>query len=183
MESYQSSNFPKFQWNPTVDGSEIRWSPVEVGSLSHYLQSFIHPRCRISSINSINALPIPAPDTFMFFSQRLSHTANSYGICSVVQPYHPTNGISTLVAATFTSKKSCIKGLWKPIGFPYFWPKIRAGCFLGVNVALGGPLRLPSEMDDREHKPPNTNPGKWTAWFTWIVLPLSKGTVIWNKPS
>ena len=37
----------------TVDGSEFRRSPVEVGSLSHYLQSFIHPRwCRISSINS-----------------------------------------------------------------------------------------------------------------------------------
>ena len=32
---------------------EIRRSPVEVGSLSHHLQSFIHPRwCRISSINS-----------------------------------------------------------------------------------------------------------------------------------
>ena len=32
---------------------EIRRSPVEVGSLSHYLQGFIHPRwCRISSINS-----------------------------------------------------------------------------------------------------------------------------------
>ena len=28
----------------TVDGSEIRRSPVEVGSLSHYLQGFIHPR-------------------------------------------------------------------------------------------------------------------------------------------
>ena len=28
-------------------------SPVEVGSLSHYLQGFVHPRwCRISSINS-----------------------------------------------------------------------------------------------------------------------------------
>ena len=26
----------------TVDGSEIRRSPVEVGSLSHYLQSFVH---------------------------------------------------------------------------------------------------------------------------------------------
>ena len=33
--------------------AEIRRSPVEVGSLSHYLQGFIHPRwCRISSINS-----------------------------------------------------------------------------------------------------------------------------------
>ena len=28
----------------TVDGSEIRRSPVEVGSLSHYLQGFIDPR-------------------------------------------------------------------------------------------------------------------------------------------
>ena len=38
----------------TVDGSEIRRSPVEVGSLSHYLQGFIHSRwCRINSINSI----------------------------------------------------------------------------------------------------------------------------------
>ena len=27
----------------TVDGSEIRRSPVEVGSLPHYLQIFIHP--------------------------------------------------------------------------------------------------------------------------------------------
>ena len=42
----------------TVDGSEIRRSPVEVDSLSHYLQGFIHPRwCRISSINSINSSP------------------------------------------------------------------------------------------------------------------------------
>ena len=29
---------------PTVDGSEILRSPVEVGSSSHYLQAFIHPR-------------------------------------------------------------------------------------------------------------------------------------------
>ena len=43
-----------FFWDPTVDGSEIRRSPFEVGSLSHYLQGFIHPRwCRISSINSM----------------------------------------------------------------------------------------------------------------------------------
>ena len=38
----------------TFDGSEIRRSPGEVGSSSHYLQGFIHPRwCRMSSINSI----------------------------------------------------------------------------------------------------------------------------------
>jgi len=30
---------------------EIRRAPVEVGSLSHYLQSFKHSWCRISSIN------------------------------------------------------------------------------------------------------------------------------------
>ena len=36
----------------TVDG--WNYAPVEVGSLSHYLQGFLHPRwCRISSINSI----------------------------------------------------------------------------------------------------------------------------------
>ncbi len=37
-------------WNPAF----TRRSPVEVGSLSHYLRGFIHPRwCRISSINSM----------------------------------------------------------------------------------------------------------------------------------
>ena len=36
-----------------VDGGNP--APVEVGSLSHYLQGFIHPRwCRISAINSPN---------------------------------------------------------------------------------------------------------------------------------
>ena len=40
----------------TVHGSELRRSPVEVGSLFHYLQGFIHPRwCRISSINSMDS--------------------------------------------------------------------------------------------------------------------------------
>ena len=38
-------------WN-TVDGRNP--APVEVGSLSHYLQVLVHPRwCRISSINSM----------------------------------------------------------------------------------------------------------------------------------
>ena len=43
---------------------EIRRSPVELGSLSHYLQGFIRSRwCRISSINSIleNELTILCP--------------------------------------------------------------------------------------------------------------------------
>ena len=35
----------------TVDGRNP--APVEVGSLSHYLQGFVHPRCRISSTNSM----------------------------------------------------------------------------------------------------------------------------------
>ena len=30
--------------NATIDGSEILRSPVQVGSLSHRLQGFIHPR-------------------------------------------------------------------------------------------------------------------------------------------
>ena len=38
----------------TVDGSEFRRSPVEVGSLSHYLQGFIHPS-RLFAISSINS--------------------------------------------------------------------------------------------------------------------------------
>ena len=39
----------------TVDGRNP--APVEVGSLSHYLQGFIHLRwCRISCINSTNYL-------------------------------------------------------------------------------------------------------------------------------
>ena len=37
----------------TVDGSEIRREPVEVG-LSHYLQGFTHPRwCRISEPSTV----------------------------------------------------------------------------------------------------------------------------------
>ena len=43
------------EWRcPTVDGSDIRRTPVEVGSSSHDLQGLLHPKwCRISSINSI----------------------------------------------------------------------------------------------------------------------------------
>ena len=41
----------------TDSGSETRRLPVQVGSLSHYLQGFIHPRgCRIFSINSSDML-------------------------------------------------------------------------------------------------------------------------------
>ena len=39
----------------TVDGKNP--APVEVGSLSHYLQGFIHPRW-LFGISSINSIPI-----------------------------------------------------------------------------------------------------------------------------
>ena len=39
----------------TVHGSEILRSPVEVGSLSRYLQGFLHPRwCRISEPSTVS---------------------------------------------------------------------------------------------------------------------------------
>ncbi len=46
--------------SPTVDGRNPVNSPVEVGSLSHYLQGFIHPRWLfgISSINIIIQIPL-----------------------------------------------------------------------------------------------------------------------------
>ena len=48
---------PSIFWGrDTVDGRNPVNSPVEIGSLSHYLQGFIHPRwCKISAINSIHA--------------------------------------------------------------------------------------------------------------------------------
>ena len=39
------------QLGPTVDGSEIQRSPVEVGSLSHYLQGFMHARWLFRFLN------------------------------------------------------------------------------------------------------------------------------------
>ena len=43
MEAKKKS-IPKHAMYDPVDGSEIRRSPVELGSLSHYLQGSIHPR-------------------------------------------------------------------------------------------------------------------------------------------
>ena len=40
---YPGNNWDNPLGVPTVDGSEIRRSPVEVCSLSRYLQGFIHP--------------------------------------------------------------------------------------------------------------------------------------------
>ena len=41
----------------TVDGSEIRRSPVEVGSFSHHLQGFIHPKWLAGFLNHQQYLP------------------------------------------------------------------------------------------------------------------------------
>ena len=53
LSSKRLRKYPKFKsWNVAMQ--EIRRSPVEVGSLSRYLQCFLHPSwCRIFSINSI----------------------------------------------------------------------------------------------------------------------------------
>ena len=57
MKYYQlySDSTKPIIWIPTVDGSEIlRCSPVEVGSLSHYLQGFVYARwCRISEPSTV----------------------------------------------------------------------------------------------------------------------------------
>ena len=51
-----------FPWYSTVDGWNPVNSPVEVGSLSHCLQDFIHPRCcRISAINGRCSLIFHSP--------------------------------------------------------------------------------------------------------------------------
>ena len=43
----------------TIDGSEIRHPPVEVGSLSRYLHCFIRPRwCRISEPSTVSPCPL-----------------------------------------------------------------------------------------------------------------------------
>ena len=40
----------------TVDGSEIRWSPVEVGSLSHYLRRVLYIPGGCFGIRPINSI-------------------------------------------------------------------------------------------------------------------------------
>ena len=52
---YYQDNTKCFAWHHNVDGSEILHQLI--GSLSHYLHGFIHPRwCRSFSINSIICL-------------------------------------------------------------------------------------------------------------------------------
>ena len=63
--SHQAPSFSKlFNIPPTVDGSEIRRSPVEVGSLSHYVHGFLHTRwlIGISEPSTVSRMP-PYPKT------------------------------------------------------------------------------------------------------------------------
>ena len=50
---------------------EIRRSPVELGSLFHYLQGFIHPRwCRISEPSTVFLTSFSKPQLFGAFQRR-----------------------------------------------------------------------------------------------------------------
>ena len=75
----------------TVDGSEIRRSLVEIGSLSHYLQVFyLHPRCcRISEPSTVSVssmkkivLSYQRPILYLNFSLASSDSCNRRNICS-----------------------------------------------------------------------------------------------------
>ena len=60
--------------------AEIRRSPVEVGSLSHYLYSLIHPRwCRISSINSMCIAKVFVGKKFPHIFLRLKGPQRKFG--------------------------------------------------------------------------------------------------------
>ena len=63
--------------NTTLDG----WipAPVEVGSLSHYVQGFIHPRwCRISCINSMEVMNLVVPKSWFFCAFLLPNLSSWY---------------------------------------------------------------------------------------------------------
>ena len=67
----------------TVDGSEIRRSPVDVSSLS-YLQGFLHSSwCRICSINSVAILQTPHIEEIKFLAQRHWHSQPDISPCYV----------------------------------------------------------------------------------------------------
>jgi len=77
-----------FFWIGTVDGGIP--APVEVGSLSHYLQEgLIDPKgCRISSINSITSLKVKTNNNFNFFPSKLhrlilelNHSSYAVNLC------------------------------------------------------------------------------------------------------
>ena len=81
----------------TVDG----WNPapVEVGSLFHYLQGFIHPRwCRISSINSTVILFWYYSGMLLYFHIYFLHcgSQNSHLPCFHVGKTHHATRFSTI---------------------------------------------------------------------------------------
>ncbi len=82
----------------TVDGSEIRRSPVEVGSLSHYLQCFIHPRW-LDGISSINGI---SPKTSVLYFTNLKEWSLSWEV-HVFQHEKELGGFSVL-GGLFTPK-------------------------------------------------------------------------------
>ena len=64
----------------TVDGSEIRRSPVEVGSLSHYLEDFIHPRWfsrQISEPSTVSSFHFPARHFCLMINLRVGFIGNN----------------------------------------------------------------------------------------------------------
>ena len=61
-----------FSVGNTVDGSEIRRSPVEVGSLSHYLYGFIHLRW-LFGISEPSTVGNTSTDHFGSETSQVSH--------------------------------------------------------------------------------------------------------------
>ena len=102
----------------TVDGSEILRSPVEVGSLSYYLQGFLHLRwCRISSINSITGIFWASIFCYHFFVM-----LNQCHFCQVI----PTIGWHTiLMGSVLEVPNFCFT---KNLDF-YLVPHIEIGVF------------------------------------------------------
>ena len=107
--------------------SEIRRSPVEVGSLSRYLQGFLHPRwCGISSVNSM-AIPN------QIFRRQVHHSpwSPSYAvICTVsnrerkIQEKSITRVIQKMYSETCSSnwRGEINRNLWNPKK-PEHWKK------------------------------------------------------------
>ena len=86
-------------WDSMVDGSEMLRSPVEVGSLSHYLRGFVYPGwCRISEPSSVGLLVI-------FLVGKSSSSSSS----SSVQTFVATNFQRLTGRCTFDGLSTLIK--------------------------------------------------------------------------
>ena len=87
------SSFISWDAGVFISQTTVGWNPapVEVGSLSHYLQGFIHPRwCRISSINSSTSFVRQPPQILGFASDCFFSTMLAYGICGICCYYVPS---------------------------------------------------------------------------------------------